>query len=182
MQYVHQYKLRPTHQQAETMQRWLDMLRAQYNWMLAERFEWWQFNRNAANSCSLVQGPIQIRENPDYYLQKEGLVQLKQKRPWYKEVYSQILQEVVKQVKQAFDRYIKGDSNGKRSVLWTGDGSGSQRSNQSETKGVRAERTSSGNVWRLRRSHQRSPRSIRRMNVGSMSRQVFGQAANTRHR
>ena len=110
MQYVHQYKLRPTDKQAETLQRWLDMLRAQYNWMLADRFEWWQFNRSYVNSCSLVQGPIQLRENPDRYVQQSGLVALKQERPWYKEVHSQVLQGVAKQVQDAFERYIKGDS------------------------------------------------------------------------
>lgn len=115
MQYVHQYKLRPTESQAATLQRWLDMLKAQYNWMLADRFEWWQFNRSYINSCSLVQGPIQLRVNPDYYLQKRGLTQLKRERPWYKEVHSQVLQEVAKQVKTTFDRYVKGDKDGKRS-------------------------------------------------------------------
>lgn len=115
MQYVHQYKLRPTEHQSETLQRWLDMLRAQYNWMLADRFEWWQYNRSHINSCSLVHGPIQLRENPDRYVQQAGLVELKKERPWYKEIHSQVLQGVAKQVQEAFDRYIKGDSNGKRS-------------------------------------------------------------------
>lgn len=115
MQYVHQYKLRPTEKQTATLQRWLDMLRAQYNWMLADRFEWWQFNRSYVSSCSLVQGPIQLRDNPDRYVQQSGLVALKRDRPWYKEVHSQVLQGVAKQVQEAFDRYVKGDSNGKRS-------------------------------------------------------------------
>ena len=28
------------------MSRWLDMLRLQSNWMLAERFQWWEENRS----------------------------------------------------------------------------------------------------------------------------------------
>lgn len=115
MKITYQYKLRPTEEQEAVMQRWLDMLRGQYNWMLADRFDWWQFNRCAVNSCSIVQGPIELRCNPDYYIQKAGLVQLKKERPWYKEIHSQVLQEVAKQVKTTFDRFIKGDSNGKRS-------------------------------------------------------------------
>jgi len=39
----------------------------------------------------------------------------KQERPWYKDVHSQVLQDVVKRVKLAFDRFIKGDCNGARS-------------------------------------------------------------------
>ena len=36
-------------------------------------------------------------------------------RPWYKDIHSQVLQDVVKRVKLTFDRFLKGDSNGKRS-------------------------------------------------------------------
>lgn len=51
----------------------------------------------------------------DYYSQKRSLVPLKGERPWYKEVHSQVLQDMVKRVGKAFDRFIKGDKNGKRS-------------------------------------------------------------------
>jgi putative transposase len=43
------------------------------------------------------------------------LPQLKKTHPWYSEIYSQVLQDVVKRVKTTFDRFLKGDSNGKRS-------------------------------------------------------------------
>jgi putative transposase len=43
------------------------------------------------------------------------LTQLKKDRPWYKEIYSQVLQEVPKKVELAFDRWLKGDVNGKKS-------------------------------------------------------------------
>jgi len=46
---------------------------------------------------------------------KKTLPQLKKTHPWYKEIYSQVLQDVVKRVKVTFDRFLKGDSNGKRS-------------------------------------------------------------------
>ncbi|MBD2298219.1 RNA-guided endonuclease TnpB family protein, partial [Nostoc sp. FACHB-190] len=36
-------------------------------------------------------------------------------RPWYKEIHSQVLQEVPKKVELAFDRWLKGDANGKKS-------------------------------------------------------------------
>ncbi|WP_287243536.1 MULTISPECIES: transposase [unclassified Okeania] len=44
----------------------------------------------------------------------ESLTQLKVDRPWYKEIHSQVLQEVSKRVELAFDRWLKGDVNGKR--------------------------------------------------------------------
>ncbi|ERN39770.1 helix-turn-helix domain protein, partial [Rubidibacter lacunae KORDI 51-2] len=82
------------------MTRWLDMLRAQYNWLLAERFDWWEMNRCPVNACPLICSLAPPKDNPDYYTQKASLVPLKKERPWYKELHSQVLQEVTKQVKQ----------------------------------------------------------------------------------
>ena len=97
------------------MERWLDMLRCQYNWMLADRFDWWEMNRTPANACPLVCSIAEPREQPDYYSQKRSLVPLKDERPWYKEIHSQVLQDMVKRVGKSFDRFVKGDKNGKRS-------------------------------------------------------------------
>lgn len=115
MRIAHQYRLLPTKQQAKGMDHWLDMLRHQYNWMLSDRFDWWEMNRCAINACPLVSSIAELREQPEYYGQKRSLVLLKQNRPWYKEIHSQVLQDMVKRVKLSFDRYIKGDCNGKRS-------------------------------------------------------------------
>lgn len=57
----------------------------------------------------------ELRDNPDYFSQKKALPQLKVTHPWYGEIYSQVLQDIVKRVKITFDRFLKGDSNGKRS-------------------------------------------------------------------
>jgi putative transposase len=91
------------------------MLGAQYNYLLADRFDWWEQNRSPVNACPLVCYLPELRNNPDYYSQKKTLPQLKKTHPWYGEVYSQVLQDVVKRVKVTFDRFLKGDSNGKRS-------------------------------------------------------------------
>ncbi len=115
MKVTHQYKLRPAAEQTVTMTRWLDMLRAQYNWLLAERFDWWEMNRCSVNACPLTCSLAPLKDNPNYYSQKASLVPLKRERPWYKDLHSQALQEVTKQVKQTFERFIKGDRNGKRS-------------------------------------------------------------------
>ncbi|MEO0538547.1 MAG: transposase [Cyanobacteria bacterium P01_A01_bin.123] len=115
MKIAYQYRLRPTHEQRCQMSRWLDMLRCQYNWQLADRFDWWEMNRCAVNACPLVTSISEPRDQPNYYGQKRSLVPLKAERPWYKEVHAQVLQDMVKRVNLAFERFIKGDSSGKRS-------------------------------------------------------------------
>ncbi|MGB3204665.1 MAG: transposase [Crinalium sp.] len=115
MRTAYQYKLRPTKQQAQEIDRWLSMLCAQYNYLLADRFNWYEQNRSPINACSLICYLPELRDNPDYYFQKKTLPELKKTHPHYGEIYSQVLQDVVKRVKVTFDRFLKGDSNGKRS-------------------------------------------------------------------
>ncbi|MEG4914458.1 transposase [Microcoleus sp. B7-D4] len=115
MRTSYQYRLRPTKLQAIEIDRWLSMMCSQYNYLLADRFNWYEQNRSPINACPLVCHLPQLRDNPDYYSQKKTLPQLKKTHPWYGEVYSQVLQDVVKRVKVTFDRFLKGDSNGKRS-------------------------------------------------------------------
>ena len=115
MRTSYQYRLRPTKLQAAEIDRWLSMMCVQYNFLLADRFNWYEQNRSPINACPLVCHLPQLRDNPDYYSQKKTLPQLKKTHPWYGEVYSQVLQDVVKRVKVTFDRFLKGDSNGKRS-------------------------------------------------------------------
>ena len=91
------------------------MLCAQYNYLLADRFNWYEKNRSPVNACPLVCHLSELRDNPDYFSQKKTLPQLKKTHPCYGEIYSQVLQDVVKRVKVTFDRFLKGDSNGKRS-------------------------------------------------------------------
>ncbi|NER94690.1 MAG: transposase, partial [Symploca sp. SIO1B1] len=115
MRTAYQYRLRPTRKQVAKIDRWLSMLCAQYNYLLTDRFNWYEQNRSPVNACPLVCHLPELRVNPDYYSQKKTLPQLKKDRPWYKDIHSQVLQDVVKRVKVTFDRFVKGDSNGKRS-------------------------------------------------------------------
>ena len=112
---AYQYRLKPNKEQVILIESWLEKLRHQYNYLLNDRFDWWQNNRCYVNSCPLTCGITQPRNNPDYYSQKRSLVALKKSRPWYKEIHSQVLQEMVKRVKLSMMRYIKGDSRGRRS-------------------------------------------------------------------
>ena len=122
MKQAYQYKLLPNTEQKQKIDNWLNMLRWQYNYLLGDRFVWWQENRNdyvlpqgefCQIACTLP--PLELRDNPDYHSQSATLPQLKVNRPWYKDIYSQVLQDAVKRVKLAFDRFLKGDFQGKRS-------------------------------------------------------------------
>ncbi|AFY67399.1 transposase IS891/IS1136/IS1341 family [Geitlerinema sp. PCC 7407] len=112
---AYQYKLLPTYEQRCRMDKWLDMLRCQHNYLLADRFDWWEMNRCPVNACPLVCSIAEPRKKPEYYSQKRSLVSLKQEREWYSDIHADVLQDMVKRVDLAFARFIKGDKNGKRS-------------------------------------------------------------------
>ncbi|MGB3512360.1 MAG: transposase [Microcoleaceae cyanobacterium] len=114
MRLAYQYKLRPTKEQSEKIDKTLEMLRCQYNYMLAERFDWWERNRCPINACPLVCHLPKSKEQPTRFSQQASLTQLKIDRPWYKEIHSQVLQEVPKRVDLAFQRWLKADKYGKR--------------------------------------------------------------------
>ena len=122
MRKTYQYKLLLTPAQRREIERWLSMLRAQYNYLLGERFDWWEYNRSylvipqgeyCLRWCEL--GRKELKDNPDWHSQSASLPQLKKDRPWYKDIYSQVLQDCVKRVKKAMERFISGDSKGNRS-------------------------------------------------------------------
>ncbi|MDY7005803.1 MAG: transposase [Cyanobacteriota bacterium] len=114
MRIAYQYKLRPTKEQADKIEKTLDMLRHQYNYMLAERFNWWEQNRCPINACPLICHLPELKVRPTRFSQQKSLTKLKIDRPWYKQIHSQVLQEIPKRVELAFDRWLKGNSNGKR--------------------------------------------------------------------
>ncbi|NDJ23219.1 IS200/IS605 family element transposase accessory protein TnpB [Nostoc sp. B(2019)] len=116
MRTSYQYRLKPTKEQAEIIDNTLDMLRCQYNYQLAQRFEWFEMNRCPIDRCSLIVCHIpELKDKPNRFRQQASLTQLKKNRSWYKGIHSQVLQEVPKKVEIAFDRWLKGDTNGKRS-------------------------------------------------------------------
>jgi putative transposase len=115
MKLAYQFKLLPTSDQRRRMSKWLDMLRHQYNYLLADRFDWYEINRSPVNACPLICSIAEPREQPEYYSQKRSLVSLKAEREWYADIHADVLQDMVKRVDLAFARFIKGDSNGKRS-------------------------------------------------------------------
>lgn len=116
MRLAYQYRLRLTTEQKARINHWLELLRRHYNYLLGDRFDWWERNRCPINSCSILVSHLPgLREQPEYYGQKRDLVRLKQLFPEYKDIHADVLQDMVKRVKLAFDRYLKGDCNGKKS-------------------------------------------------------------------
>jgi putative transposase len=112
----YQYRLKPTKAQSAFIDNTLDMLRCQYNYQLSQRFRWYEQNRCPIDRCSLYVCYLpELSEKPNRFSQQASLTQLKKDRPWYKEIHSQVLQEVPKRVEIAFDKWLAGDSNGKKS-------------------------------------------------------------------
>lgn len=115
MRTAYQYRLRPTFDQITLISDWLDLLRRQYNYRLGERFSWYERNRSDINACPLICHLPELRDNPDFYSQKRDLVNSKALFPEYGKIHSQVLQNCIERVKKTFDRWLKGDSNGKKS-------------------------------------------------------------------
>jgi putative transposase len=97
------------------MGEWLELLRKQYNYRLGERFSWYERNRCDINACPLVCHLPELKDNPDFYSQKRDLLNTKAKFSEYADIHSQVLQDCIARVKKTFDRWMKGDCNGKKS-------------------------------------------------------------------
>ncbi|NEO31494.1 MAG: IS200/IS605 family element transposase accessory protein TnpB [Symploca sp. SIO3C6] len=115
MRISYQYRLKPNKEQRESIDNTLDMLRCQYNYQLAQRFDWYEQNRCSIDRCPLICYLPELKDRPNKTNQEKSLVQLKKDRPWYKKIHSQVLQAVSDKVDKAFERWLKSDCNGKKS-------------------------------------------------------------------
>ncbi|MFH7025073.1 MAG: helix-turn-helix domain-containing protein [Heteroscytonema crispum UTEX LB 1556] len=125
MKYTYQYKALPTTEQKLELNLWLRICMYWYNRQLGDRFDWWEMNRSPVDACPLVCHLPELREKPNFYSQKKYLPELK-KEPvtvqWSGEKLdfsrgsANTLQEVCKRADKAFERFIAGDSTGKRSA------------------------------------------------------------------
>jgi putative transposase len=90
------FKLKPTPEQERILDRTLMLCRHVYNAALAERREAWQ-------KCGVSVG---------YYQQKAELPPIKAEMPEYREVHSQVLQDVVQRLDRAFAAFFRRVKNG----------------------------------------------------------------------
>jgi putative transposase len=75
---AYKYKPRSNKVPASQIDRWLELLCRQYNYRLAERFNWYAFTNGLVNYCFLVLCSIApIVEPPDYYWLKKDLLNTK---------------------------------------------------------------------------------------------------------
>jgi putative transposase len=92
------YRLYPTRNQREALQFILDRNRELYNAALEERREAWRMSR------------VSISYND----QSAQLPEIKEIRPQYKEIYSQILQDTLKRVDKAFKNFFRRVKQGEK--------------------------------------------------------------------
>jgi len=101
------------------MENWLEMLCSQYNYRLAQRFDWYNETRCRIDACPLVCSILPVEEifkgipvnrigDQGYVdwkaLQKGNLPQTKVERPWYKDIHSQVLQDCILRLDKTFEK------------------------------------------------------------------------------
>ena len=85
------YRIYPTKSQISNMENQFSMCRHLYNWSLVERKESYEYDGSTIS----------------YYNQAVQLPLLKKERPWYKGVYSQVLQDVLKRLDEAYQGFFR---------------------------------------------------------------------------
>jgi putative transposase len=144
MKLTYKYRLKPTKPQIATFQAWLELARRQYNYRLGQRFDWYEGTRSRVDACPLVVSIQSVEEiykdiplartlskgkrkgetvsniveqgYVDWFsVQRADLKQTKTLFPEYKELDSQVLQDVIDRVEYAFSRFTKPDASGNRS-------------------------------------------------------------------
>ena len=107
-----------------TLNQWRRTGQYWYNKQLGDRFDWWEHNRCAVNSCPLTCSIAEPKERPNYYSQKKQLPILKQDYTtvgWsheqldFSDIPAWTMQDISKRANKAFERFVVGDKNGKRS-------------------------------------------------------------------
>ncbi len=119
------YKLRPNVSQSEKIDRWIDMLRANYNWSLADRIDTYYQRYICGDYCDLrtkmVISPLTCliggasgnpwsnegKKRSPANIQITELPLLKQARPWYKEIDATVLQQNLRRLDIAYNNFFQ---------------------------------------------------------------------------
>jgi putative transposase len=131
MQVAYTYKLKPSSQQVLVMDKHLQMLRLQYNFRLRERSEAYEqvSAPKMGNYCDLktraecCPKSCSVSKNALYgspwkkngkkrsaiAQQDADLPNLKRERPWYKSIQHHVLQQMLRRVDNAFQRFFRGE-------------------------------------------------------------------------
>ena len=85
------YRIYPTKAQVSNLENQFSMCRHLYNWSLEERKQTYETTKTTVT----------------YQTQQNALPSLKEKKPWYKSVYSQVLQDVLKRVDKGYKAFFR---------------------------------------------------------------------------
>ncbi len=101
---TYEFKLKPTTDQVSLFENWLEQCRRVYNYALAERKDWYKSRSCQINACSLYSEYIIPADTPrpTYASQCKNLTSAKEVIPALREVQSQVLQQTLKRLEQAF--------------------------------------------------------------------------------
>lgn len=91
IQKTYKYRIYPARSQISNMENQFSMLRHLYNWNLADRIEHY---KNTGETIA-------------YNTQQNNLPHLKIERPWYKGIYSQVLQDCLKRLDKAYQNFFR---------------------------------------------------------------------------
>ncbi|AOY81414.1 MAG: IS200/IS605 family element transposase accessory protein TnpB [Moorea sp. SIO1G6] len=109
------YRINPSDEQITIMERWLELLRRHWNYALGQRLDWLNRTRSPIDRCSLVSEPIgEIPEAVNYYTQQSALKETKKLFTEYKLIYAETQQVNLQRLNQAWERWRKPDTTGKR--------------------------------------------------------------------
>ena len=101
---TYEFKLKPTSEQVATFDNWLEQCRRVYNYALAERKDWFKSRSCRVNACSLRHEYIipADAKRPTFASQCKSLTAHRQKNASLQKVQSQVLQQTLKRLEQAF--------------------------------------------------------------------------------
>lgn len=101
---TYEFKLKPTTDQVSTFENWLEQCRRVYNYALAERKDWYKSRSCQINACSLHSEYIIPADapRPTYASQCKSLTSSRANIPALSAVQSQVLQQTLKRLEQAF--------------------------------------------------------------------------------
>jgi putative transposase len=99
-----EYKLKPTSKHVAQFEDWLEQCRRIYNYALAERKDWYKSRSCSSYACSLHSEYIipADAKRPTFASQCKGLTAHRKTNPALQRVQSQVLQQTLRRLEQAF--------------------------------------------------------------------------------
>jgi putative transposase len=101
---TYEYKLKPTNREKAIFEDWLEINRKVYNYALSERKAWYKSRSCQINACSIHSEYIISADapRPTYSSQCKSLTNAKKQIPELGRVQSQVLQQTLRRLEQAF--------------------------------------------------------------------------------